>query len=207
MTTAETPAAPVNPDAPTSGGDRCEPTSYMKEGSTRTLLAPRPRWNPWAELDRHPQLRVKFTDIPDPHRFGELDFANREIRLDRKLNHSEMRCTVGHELVHWERGPLPPGSKHWADEEEIVDEIASCRLITFEDLLDVIREYPSGSLKAWSVRLWVDVPTLKSRLKCLRPHELEAIEDIRTEAQALTRAVGRLLKERQKKLAAEENDK
>lgn len=63
----------------------------------------------------------------------------RRIWLNRTLTQAERRCTLTHELVHRERGPIPAGPGAVEREERIIDEIASRRLITMAALVDGLR--------------------------------------------------------------------
>lgn len=76
---------------------------------------------------------------------------------------AERRCTLTHELVHRERGPLPAGSAAAAREEQIVDEITARRLITVPQLVDGLRwtRHP----RELAEHLWVDEPTLRTRMR------------------------------------------
>ena len=60
----------------------------------------------------------------------------RRIWLCRTLTQAERRCTLTHELVHRERGPVPRDPAAAAAEERAVDEIAARRLITLGSLVD-----------------------------------------------------------------------
>ena len=60
-------------------------------------------------------------------RRGQITFSTRVIELSRDLLEVERTCTLAHELVHLERGPVI--SRHTAREERIVASIAARRLI------------------------------------------------------------------------------
>ncbi|MFV8320324.1 hypothetical protein [Mycobacterium sp. 23] len=111
------------------------------------------------------------------------------MALCRSLTPHERRCTLAHELVHIERGPVPSNPEMAQIEEDIVDEIASRRLVGFEDLVATIRECPNGAMSAWAYRLWVDQPMLEVRLRNVRQQELDAVDAIRIEAKHLTGSV------------------
>ena len=64
-------------------------------------------WHPW----RH--LRVRYPDVQVSCRHRLPDDVmglqqGRRIWLCRTLTQAERRCTLTHELVHRERGPVPP---------------------------------------------------------------------------------------------------
>ncbi|GAB3037317.1 ImmA/IrrE family metallo-endopeptidase [Mycobacterium bourgelatii] len=165
---------------------------YYPDGDSRlaAFLAPRPRYNPWRQLwDQHPDYSVSDRDELPERTWGLCFMRQKKIQVCNKLDVHRRRCTIAHELVHIERGPVPSNPKFAEIEEEIVDEIASRRLIAFDDLVATIRECPNGAPSAWAYRLWVDRPTLEARFKNLRQQEIEAIDAIKTEAQYLTRSV------------------
>lgn len=157
------------------------------------LLAPNGRYNPWKHIyTEHPDAVVS-DDLALPDRVMGLALcATKRVWLHNGLNQAERRCTLAHELVHLERGPVPRDPVHAAREEEIVDQIASRRLITTEDLIATIRECPDGSMRAWAFRLWVDTPMLTVRLKNLQANEIDAIQGIREQAHSLTKAIDRI---------------
>lgn len=98
----------------------------------------------------------------------------RRIWLNATLTQAERRCTLTHELVHRERGPVPAGAGAAAREERIVDEIASRRLITIPSLIDGLRwtRHP----RELAEHLWVDEPTLQTRMATLDPLEVSQLE-------------------------------
>ncbi|ULN73534.1 hypothetical protein KZ782_10395 [Mycolicibacterium smegmatis] len=96
------------------------------------------------------------------------------IWLCRTLTQAERRCTLTHELVHRERGPVPADSAAAAREEQIVDEIAARRLITFGQLVDGLRW--SRQPRELAEHLWVDEPTLNTRMATLDPVEVADLE-------------------------------
>lgn len=96
------------------------------------------------------------------------------IWLSRALTQAERRCTLTHELVHRERGPVPGDPAGAEREERIVDEIASRRLITPTALIDGLRWTRNPAELA--NHLWVDEPTLKTRMATLDPLEVAELE-------------------------------
>ena len=102
-------------------------------------------------------------------RFGLVDWARRAVVVDCRLSEAQRRCTVCHELVHVERGPVPADPWLAAREERAVEAEAARRLIGLEDL--------AGAL-AWSGRpaegaeeLRVDARMLGARLAGLDADE------------------------------------
>lgn len=131
------------------------------------------RWHPWRMLrNHHTDVEVSCRHrLPD--RIMGLQQGAR-IWLCRTLTQAERRCTLTHELVHHERGPLPTDPAGAAREERLVDEIASRRLITLPALVDGLRwsRHP-GEL---AEHLWVDEPTLNTRMATLDPLEVAELE-------------------------------
>lgn len=130
-------------------------------------------WHPWRHLRRHhPHWNVRFTELPDGV-CGLTDFAAAEIVLDRDLTQVERRCTLTHELEHVARGPVVDDDQAAAREEAAVDELAARRLVSLRELMDALLW--SDHEHDVADELWVDVPTLKTRLATLAEHEHTAI--------------------------------
>jgi gp43 len=96
---------------------------------------------------------------------GYCDHSRRLIVVNARLSRAEERCTLTHEIIHAERGPVP--AHHAAREERIVDAEAARRLIPLEALLEAVRWAccPAEAAEA----LGVDVPTLLARIATLTP--------------------------------------
>lgn len=99
---------------------------------------------------------------------GETDFEANTISLRRGMTHDERRCTILHECLHVERGPV---LTTLADREEMRVERETSRL-----LLPDVRAV--GEALAWGRDLaeaaWelsVDSGTLRIRLENLHPAE------------------------------------
>ncbi len=127
------------------------------------------RWHPWRHLQRcYPHLDVTF---PNCLHFGCMGKWTADgIEIDGTSNQAERRCTLTHEIVHLERGPVPDDPHLALKEERIVECITARRLITIEKLVDAL---------VWSRRvdhetaeeLWVDLPTLQHRIRDLTEGE------------------------------------
>jgi hypothetical protein len=100
----------------------------------------------------------------------------RRIWLCSTLTQAERRCTLTHEIVHIERGPLPAGDAAARREEEIVNDIASRRLIPLDALVDAFRWHRHPTPVQLADELWVDVPTLEFRMRGLGPIEVAELE-------------------------------
>ena len=98
------------------------------------------------------------------------------VWINRILTQVERRCTLTHELVHLERGPAPAEARARAREERIVDVIAARRLIPITALIDAYRWCPAGHPAELAEELWVDIPTLRTRMATLDPFEVAELE-------------------------------
>ena len=98
----------------------------------------------------------------------------RRVWLNRVLTQAERRCTLTHELVHVERGVLPLRGLAAVREERVVDEISARRLITLAALVDGLRW--TRELRELADHLWVDEPTLQTRMDTLDPIEVADLE-------------------------------
>lgn len=96
------------------------------------------------------------------------------IWLCATLTQAERRCTLTHELVHRERGPAPADCAAAAREERIVDEITARRLISVPALVDGLRW--TRQPRELAEHLWVDEPTLRTRMDTLDPLEVAELE-------------------------------
>lgn len=130
-------------------------------------------WHPWRTLrNEHTDVQLSCRHrLPD--QIMGLQRGAR-IWLCRTLTQAERRCTLTHELVHRERGPVPADPAAAAREEQIVDEIAARRLITLPQLADGLRW--SRQPRELAEHLWVDQPTLQTRMATLDPLEVADLE-------------------------------
>lgn len=130
-------------------------------------------WHPWRALrDDHTDVHLSCQHrLPD--QIMGLQRGAR-IWLCRTLTQAERRCTLTHELVHRERGPVPADPAAAAREEQIVDEITARRLITLPQLADALRW--SRQPRELAEHLWVDQPTLQTRMATLDPVEVADLE-------------------------------
>ncbi|WP_301144650.1 hypothetical protein [Mycolicibacterium fortuitum] len=131
------------------------------------------RWHPWRHAgDKYPHVTISC-DRELPGRIWGLQLGNM-IWLCRKLNQVRRRCTLTHELIHLERGPVPADPALAAREERTVDELAARRLIELPHLIDGLRWTRDPAELADA--LWVDMPTLRTRLATLDPIETAEME-------------------------------
>lgn len=133
------------------------------------------RWHPWKHAGEHyPEVTIDCRrELPD--RIWGLQFGH-VILLCRKLNQVRRRCTLTHELIHLERGAVPVEPRARAREERTVSELAARRLIPIEALIDAYRWCPAGNPAELAEELWVDVPTLRTRMGSLDPFEVAELE-------------------------------
>ncbi|MBX9919123.1 MAG: hypothetical protein K2Y33_04720 [Mycolicibacterium frederiksbergense] len=104
--------------------------------------------------------------------WGLTSFSLRKVWICRRLRQVHRRCTLTHELIHLERGPVAPHLQ--AKEERIVDELAARRLIELHDLIEGLQW--SRDPDELADALWVDVPTLNTRMTTLDPVEVAQLE-------------------------------
>jgi IrrE N-terminal-like domain len=129
-------------------------------------------YDPWHALADLRQARVVFDDLP-PRRRGEVDFGTQTITLHRRLDPTAQRCTLAHELVHLERGPVIMW--HAPREERTVAAIAARRLVGIDDLAEAMRW--SQDERSLAEELSVDVRTVRVRLHSLDPTERAFLRD------------------------------
>ena len=118
-------------------------------------------YHPWRRFSAQAAWTLAHADLPRGLR-GFTDFWTNSVILNRRLRQVERRCTICHELVHIERGPLPDDDRLAAREESAVEREAARRLIELQ---------PLGEALAWSRHiseaadaLWVTEDVLRVRL-------------------------------------------
>lgn len=121
--------------------------------------------HPWRSLRLRERITLAW------HESGPMGWSRHStqtVSLRRDLTYAERRCTLEHELLHLERGPVPVG---WvAQDEERV------RRETARRMLPDVRAV--GEALAWAHteheaadELGVDVYVLRYRLRHLHPAE------------------------------------
>ncbi|MGV9744633.1 hypothetical protein ACWDTG_06925 [Rhodococcus zopfii] len=126
------------------------------------------RWHPWRHIGRHhPRVPITCEYKLESGRKGLLTTSG--IYLDCRLTQAGRRCTLTHEIIHLERGPVPDHPYLSAIEEHLVDVLTARRLITLPHLLDglVWTQWPDELAE----ELWVDVDTLTTRVEHLTGEE------------------------------------
>lgn len=124
--------------------------------------------HPWRRLRALADWLLRWSRLPGDL-MGLTDHRTRTIWMDRRLLQAERRCTIAHELEHVERGPLPTDPVLAAREEAAIDKAVARRLIGFDALAAALSW--SLDLDEAADELWVDVPTLRTRLEHLHPAE------------------------------------
>lgn len=121
--------------------------------------------HPWRRLRELAWVTLAWHDGGP---MGTTTHSTATISIRRGLTWEERRCTVQHELVHIERGPIPRGLRE--KDEEYVRRETALRMIP-----DI---RPVGDAIAWALseeeaaeELGVDVPVLRYRLKHMSPME------------------------------------
>ena len=102
-------------------------------------------------------------------RRGLTRWSTHEVVIDPALSQAQRRCVLAHELCHIERGPTPSDPWLHRREERAVRREAARRLISLDDLALALRW--SRNVTELADELWVDEPTLRTRLAHLTPAE------------------------------------
>ena len=94
--------------------------------------------------------------------------SNRTVFLDKRLTQVERRCTIAHELEHFDI-PTPRNPVLVARLERQIDQRVARLLIPLDRLGDALAW--AHSLTEAAEELWVDEDTLRTRLEHLHPAE------------------------------------
>lgn len=94
------------------------------------------RPNPWRMLRDYADVDLRVAPLPEGL-LGVTLHRQHTIALNRTMDATERRCVLAHELVHWERGPVPAVPWLAAKEEAACDVIAARRLIPLDAMADV----------------------------------------------------------------------
>lgn len=83
---------------------------------------------------------------------GFYDHATETVHINSRLTLEQRRCTLVHELIHWERGHEPTDdlAKHMAREVEVDHETAR-RLVSFPQLMWAITYFGPGGAGSGSL--------------------------------------------------------
>ena len=134
------------------------------------------RYHPWRVLrDYYPGMSVTCSRELSGDTFGRWHEDGLEICST--LSQAERRCTLTHEIVHLERGPVSEDAHYAQREEKIVDCITARRLISLEQLIDALVWNRHRINVDTAEELWVDVPTLLNRVQNLTKGEKKYINE------------------------------
>lgn len=101
-------------------------------------------WNPWGALRARAATELWWTAEPSaPAGAAVVDESGERVILHERLGRRERSATLGHELVHLERGLLPPEAPPGIvqREEATVDRIVADRLVPPTLLVELIRRH------------------------------------------------------------------
>lgn len=125
-------------------------------------------YHPWRAFRAQARWVLEQSDLPERH-LGQVDFIAGRVTLHAGLSQAQRRCTICHELIHLERGPVPQNPWMKTHEEAFVAQEAARRLITLEDLAAALQW--SRDPTEVAEELWVDEDTLQTRLAHLTDAE------------------------------------
>lgn len=98
-------------------------------------------YSPWDHVRQMPEVLVAYDQLDYADAYWEPE--HRVILLDSRLGQAERRCRLAHELAHVERGDEclthgPDADRLARRQERSADEIAARRLISLDQLADVL---------------------------------------------------------------------
>lgn len=125
-------------------------------------------YHPWRRFRALARWTLQQADLPEGVH-GQLRWSTRTVTLDRRLSQVQRRCTIAHELVHIERGPVPCSAWLAEREEAAVEQEVARRLIKLKDLGEALA-WARHASEAADV-LWVTEDVLRVRLEHLHPAE------------------------------------
>lgn len=131
------------------------------------------RYHPWRHLRAQQSWTFVTAELPE-HRRAQTDWTTRTVTIAKGLTQAKRRCSLAHELVHMERGPVAADARTAAREERLVEAIMARRMIELRDLGEALAwsQYPADVAD----ELWVDGPTLRARLDNLTDAERAYLE-------------------------------
>lgn len=125
-------------------------------------------YHPWRHFRALAQWTLRQADLDD-NCAGSTNWPQGTVTLDRKLSQVQRRCTIAHEIVHIERGPLIDDNRLVAREESAVEREVARRLIGITELGEALA-WARHSSEAADL-LWVTEDVLRVRLEHLHPAE------------------------------------
>ena len=138
-------------------------------------MAPNRKWHPWRHLrDHFPHVDVHYVNLEPLGLTGRT--TPRGIELHHQSRQRDRRSTLGHEVVHLERGPVPDHPHFAQREEQVVEEITARRMIRLPELVDAILWCQGRTDDEAAEELWVDLDILQTRVRTLTPGERKWVE-------------------------------
>lgn len=128
-------------------------------------------YNPWRRLAARADIELRWARLPDCYggAAAVVDGGRRFIVLDPRLNRTERRAAIEHELVHHERGvpaSTAPALLRAKDEHAVRVEVAR-RLVPLDELRTFAAQRSTvGPVTATDVAEAFDVPEDVARLAC-----------------------------------------
>jgi Zn-dependent peptidase ImmA (M78 family) len=101
-------------------------------------------WNPWRALREAAEIELRWMPLPESYGGGAIVTTDDGyvIVLDSRLRQEERRAVLAHELVHAERGVLPPSAPdalRAKDEHAVENEVAD-RLVPADELREFVEQ-------------------------------------------------------------------
>jgi hypothetical protein len=127
-------------------------------------------WDPWTMLRSLPHVTYgKTAELPAGER-GRYYLEHDVILLADDLSQVERRVSMTHELVHRRRGHSQCATPDLERKQErACDQETARLLVPLEQLADAMLW--GCCIAEWADELWVDEPTLQTRLDHLHPSE------------------------------------
>lgn len=133
------------------------------------------QWSPWRYLrGHHPDVSVHEAELPDGY-MGCTDHRQRVIWLDTRLTAAERRCTLAHEIGHLELDVVAHGTLVTCA-EDAADAWAARRLICSREFVQAFAW--SCDLHEIAEELFVDVKTLRARIRCTTDEEQDEVMSV-----------------------------
>ncbi len=123
--------------------------------------------HPWRRLRDRPDWLLVWDTLP-AGLLAYTSHSSRTVFLDKRLTQAERRCTIAHELEHFDI-PTPRNPVLVARLERQIDRRVARRLIPIRQLGDALAW--AHTLDEAAEELWVDEDTLRTRLEHLHPAE------------------------------------
>lgn len=105
-------------------------------GTVASMAGVMGSWNPWRALRERAATILVWRHLGGHHGAVRVLDGVEEISLDPELSRRERSAVLGHEIVHLERGILPPGTPELdviREERRVTDE-AAARMLPLEPL-------------------------------------------------------------------------